>query len=142
MTKTQHKTLKERIQFDAIRMSATHCGEKVEGEEGFNPGWPYDEWRYTFRSLHFEGSLTVTFRMGIGHGGKKPDAERVLEALLSDASGVADGESYADWCGNYGFDTDSRRAERVYVATLKQTDRLREWLGPRFHAYVWQTEAE
>ena len=43
-----------------------------------------------------------------------PTAASVLYSLLADAS--ADGESFSDWCTNYGYDTDSRKALATYEA--------------------------
>ena len=140
MTATK-PSLAERMSWDKIRMQATHCGERVEGPGEWNPGWPYDEWRCTLTIAGgVRRSITVTYRLGIGHQGKRPAKDHVMDALLSDASGLADGESYEEWCKSLGFDTDSRRAEKTYVATLKQTERLKEFLGSKFDAYMYETE--
>jgi hypothetical protein len=38
------------------------------------------------------------------------------------------GESYEEFCDNYGYDTDSRRAMRTYKAVLKQIEGLKKVL--------------
>lgn len=138
---TAKVTLMQRMEYDGIRMQATHLGEKVGDQSGFMPEWPHDLWRCTFS---IPGSsrrpLTIEFRRGIGHDGKRPPKDEVLDCLLADASGVADGESFEEWCSNYGFDTDSRLAEKTYVACLKQTERLRTFLGGKFDSYLYDTE--
>lgn len=130
-------TLAERITEDAIRMQATHLGEKVDPD-----GWPHDLWRCTLRSYQWESSITIEFRQGIGHDGKRPDKKSVLECLLSDASSVENSDGFEGWCGEYGFETDSRKAEQMYVASLKQTQRLKKWLGTRYEAYLLNTETD
>lgn len=52
---------------------------------------------------------------------KKPiDSPTLLEVCYSlalDASGAD--ESFEDWCGNYGYDTDSRKAKKLHKACQK-----------------------
>ncbi len=43
-----------------------------------------------------------------------PTAGSVLYSLLMDASGAE--ENFHDWCANYGYDTDSRKALATYEA--------------------------
>src|SRR5947209_1286815 len=42
----------------------------------------------------------------------KPTAAECLEALLSEAS--ADEQTFEEWAGELGYDTDSRKAERTH----------------------------
>lgn len=55
---------------------------------------------------------------------KTPDAADVLSSLVLDAS--ACNESFADWCGNYGFDSDSRKAFKIYEACQENGYKLRK----------------
>lgn len=54
-----------------------------------------------------------------------PDVADVMRSLLLDASSTD--ENFNDWCANYGFDTDSRKAEasfnqcRETAAALRRT---------------------
>jgi hypothetical protein len=73
--------------------------------------------------------MTVPFSQGWAHT-KPPTAADVLDCLASDASGAD--ESFEDWAANYGYDTDSRKAERTYNAVRKQTARLRQFLGDKY----------
>lgn len=50
----------------------------------------------------------------------KPSAYAVLTALHDSA-----GESFADFCASYGYDEDSRTAERVYHAVMEQERNMR-----------------
>lgn len=72
--------------------------------------------------------LSVPFSKGYGHKGAPPTAEDVLECLASDARPAHD--SFEDFCSDYGYDTDSRTAERIYKAATWQTGQLKKFLGP------------
>jgi hypothetical protein len=98
-----------------------------------------DWWNVT---LHPEGRrLAIPFGMGYGHHGAEPTAYDVLSAVLSDAAGVVNARGdFGEWADEYGFDADSRKAERAYDATVRQTEELRAFLGDHFEAYVWETE--
>ncbi len=94
-------------------------------------------------------SMTTFYSMGIGHRtyrGKpvpsfksvydkeriesyikinKPTAGAVLESLMSDDTD----ESFEDWCLNYGYETDSRRALDTYLKCQEQGKKTRRLLG-------------
>src|SRR5262249_20478447 len=85
--------------------------------------------------LRYKGRrMTVPFYMGPALA-REPNAEDVMEALCSDASSAEN--SFENWCGDYGYDTDSRRAERTYQAVQKQTAKLRRLLGDDFDRIVY-----
>lgn len=84
--------------------------------------------------LSYKGRrMTVHFSMGPAHH-KEPTAEDVLDCLFSDASSAD--ESFEEWCGCYGYDTDSRKAELTYKAVQKQTAGLRRLLGEDYDTTV------
>lgn len=110
--------------------------------------WVCDEWRVSFT----RGPIVETFEYftGIGHrtaaqmprdGGPRPRAgtvmyeqlERmrkpvaphvagVLHSIISDSSSVE--QSFANWCGDFGYDTDSRKAYATYEACQRNADKL------------------
>lgn len=45
-----------------------------------------------------------------------PTLDAVLYALHSDAGGVRHGQTFEDWAGDFGCDTDSRKAEKCFNA--------------------------
>lgn len=95
--------------------------------------WQRDasHWRSTLRrSGDQRRSLTVYYSMGSAHTGE-PTAADVLSSLLLDASGP---EEFADWCGDFGYDTDSRRAERTFKACQVIARKLRRFLGDQYDA--------
>lgn len=57
-----------------------------------------------------------------------PTLEDVMYGLMSDSDCVRFGQSFEDFCGDLGYDEDSRKAEGVYKACIKQWKNL-ERLG-------------
>lgn len=91
------------------------------------------------RPRTYTARMTTYFSMGYGHKGKEPGAADVLDCLASDSSSVSD--SLEDWCSNYGYDTDSRKAERTYKACVHAASRLKTFLGDAaYETLVYNTE--
>lgn len=59
----------------------------------------------------------------------------------SDAAGVENATSFEDWCEEYGYDTDSRCAERTFKACKHATERLKNFLGnDLYETLLWKIE--
>jgi len=59
----------------------------------------------------------------------KPDPADILDCIASDASGTDQVGGFEDWCGEYGYDIDSRKAEAIYNEVNRQSRALRAMLG-------------
>ncbi len=59
---------------------------------------------------------------------KLPELEDVLYSLISDYS-VLDHPTFESWCEEYGYDFDSRTAEKTYKATKENALMLKVVLG-------------
>ena len=57
----------------------------------------------------------MTFTFGANLNGDKPTASYILACLTKYDPGTFD-----DFCSDYGYDTDSREAERIYKAVIKE----------------------
>ena len=79
--------------------------------------------------------FTLPYYMGHGHNGAEPTQADVLTSLILDSSGVW-GENFGDWCANYGYDDDSRKAERIYKQCQRDATRLERLLGPDFTRFM------
>lgn len=106
-----------------------------------NPNMPdadnMDHWRCVLRRKGRR--MTVHFSQGFGHNGKEPSLDAVLECLSLDAGGIENARDFDDWCAEYGYDTDSRTAERTYRACQRSTKRLAAFLGPDdFSKLLWE----
>ena len=79
--------------------------------------------------------------MGRGHHGAEPTGHDVLSSMLSDAAGAENARGdFAEWASEYGYDEDSRSAERTYRQVMAQTDLLRALLDDSYDAYLWETD--
>jgi len=48
---------------------------------------------------------------------------------------------FADFCGEFGYDTDSRKAEGIYRACGRQAANLKRMLGEdAYNLLLWETE--
>ena len=84
--------------------------------------------------------LTVYFSQGSAHK-KPPTLAEVLDCLASDASGVDNAQSFEDWASEYGYDTDSRKAERTYRICEEQAQKLKALLGQdAYNQLLYSTE--
>lgn len=87
------------------------------------------------------GTMRLYFSKGFGHQGQPPELDEVLECLASDAAGIENSGSFEGWCGEYGYDTDSRRAARTYNNTERQADRLKQFLGEDYYQQLlWEVQ--
>jgi hypothetical protein len=85
--------------------------------------------------------MTVYFSKGTGHHGAEPTVEEVLDCLSSDAAGIENASNFEDWCSEYGYDTDSRSAEKTFKACEHSAKRLRNFLGDDLYdQLLWHTE--
>lgn len=75
------------------------------------------ESRYVFklRLQRNKKSYTFTFGQSIQAGGEEPTFYDVLACLTKYDPG-----SFEDFCSEFGYDTDSRKAEKTYKAVCKE----------------------
>ncbi len=111
-----------------------------------NPNMPADD-KWMATAHHYKCVLrcgkhrmTVPFSQGSAHT-SEPDVADVLDCLASDASGVVNAQDFEDWCMEYGYDTDSRKAERTYNVCKMQARKLQELVGPQaYETLLYNTE--
>jgi hypothetical protein len=115
--------------------------------------WPHFEWRVTLKR---DGKVyTLPYKMGLGHiqtpckkriqkGGRyvdrpcthvrcegrevpiPPDLYTVFCSLKSDATR---GATFQEWCFDYGYDTDSRKAMDTYIACQESENECQKFFG-------------
>lgn len=98
-----------------------------------------DDWQkraHNYRvTLKYKGrQMSLDFFMGELNT-DEPDAEGVLDCLLSDASGID--QDFESWASDLGYDTDSRKAEAIYKECQKQTEKLKRLLGDDFETFLY-----
>ena len=127
-------TIQERIAQDGITMRVEPTATNPCMDDSANT----DHWRVTLR--HVGRSMTLTFSMGSGHNGAEPQVADVLDCLLSDYTSFANYVDFEEWALELGYSPYSRKAERVYKATLRQSAKLVNFLGGQLKAYAYETE--
>lgn len=75
-----------------------------------------------------ERQMDLPWKQGLGITAD-PSPETVLDCLVSDSWGWMQAEGFADWAGEYGFDSDSVRALRTWEAVERNAKAFIEFLG-------------
>lgn len=96
-----------------------------------------DEWQrkangYTIKLSFGRKTYSVDYWQGTGIK-NKPTLEGVMESLFLDAESGND--SFEDFCSNFGYDTDSRNAEKIWNACQKTKKELSRLLGDQYGHY-------
>lgn len=93
-----------------------------------------DHWKCTLQWRRKR--LTVVFSQGEAFGGKEPDINSVLKTLIDDAASFESAAGFENWAAEYGYDSDSRKAEALYKAVEHQVHRLERFLGELYNSLV------
>ena len=116
------------LKFRATRTEANRCpiwddGKCVHG----------DEYQITISRGGTSGRLGFRYWNSLNdvQNGKTPTAYDVLSCVASDSHTP---ETFADFCDEYGYDQDSRTAEKTFKAADK--------LGRRIRAFFTEVELE
>jgi hypothetical protein len=91
---------------------------------------PWEHHAYTVKVTRGAESFETAYKQGLAHE-DGPSLVAVLACLMSDASAGELG-SFEDFCGEFGYDTDSRRAESAYNACRDAAAAMRRMLGEHF----------
>lgn len=124
---------------------ANHIGMDVEWTDN-NPNMS-DSGDYMTR--HFKCLLkrqgkrmTVYFSQGCAHE-REPSVSDVLDCLASDSASIETARSFEDWASDYGYDAESRKAEKIFKVCERQAEKLKQFLGAdAYSALLWETERE
>jgi len=122
---------------------------RIESEMvGENPNMDSSNWQayhykvvLKFRTKNGKRrQLTTYFSMGMGLS-REPQADDVLDCLAGDATSAENARDFEDWAGEFGYDTDSRKAERTYKTILRQSKRLAQFMGTElYEQLLYNTE--
>ena len=99
---------------------------------------PHDDWRYTARhwtvTLKYQGrQMSVEFWQGSAHT-KEPTAADALSSIILDAN--CGEQTFEDFCSEFGYDSDSRKAEKTWKACAKTAPKVRRLLGDDFDLFA------
>lgn len=132
-------TLQQFIDKLGITISNQPTGENPHMEDSGR----MDNWKVKLRSKKQGTTMRLYYSKGVGHHGAEPTADEVLDCLASDTAGIDNSNGFNDWCSEYGYDTDSRRAEKTYRQCERQAERLKKFLGEEYYNdLLWNIERQ
>lgn len=132
-------TVKEFIQVYAITVTVTRTDSNQNMSD---MGEGARHWKVLCSRTGTDCKMMVRFSQGSAHT-EEPTTGDVLDCLASDASSWENAQSFEDWAGDYGYDTDSRKAEKIFKAVEKQTRALKKFLtDDQYETLLWKTERE
>jgi len=113
---------------DGLHFKVTQISARPDVFEGnFRPDARH--WRFTFTYRPKSGAsprkFTGFYTQGSGHK-DPPKAYEVLECLVMDANCP---DTFDEWCSEYGYDTDSRKAYNIWQKCRETRKRLTHLLG-------------
>jgi len=131
------KDLKEFIEENKIKM----CCEMVDE----NPHMQDQDWKanhYKVTLKHQGRQFTMYYSMGLGLKGE-PKIDDVLDCCAMDSAGIENARSFEDWANEYGYDPDSRKAEKTYNTCEKQANKLKNLLDYElYEQLLWEVERQ
>lgn len=82
--------------------------------------------RYVFKIKLTRNKKSYTFDFGqsIAEGSNEPDLYSVLTCLTK-----YDPNSFEDFCGDFSYDSDSRKSEKIYKAVCKEWQAVERLFG-------------
>ena len=105
---------------------------EIESEYIGNAAWrPFsshrsDKWEVSL--YRGENKIFVEFHLGEGCEGREPELKEVIYALLNDS--YAGSIRFEDFCSEFGYDTDSRRAFATWEACKVTREKLGKLFSP------------
>lgn len=108
---------------------------EYQGRTKLNDEWDCNKWHVT---LEYDGrEIEILFHTGLAIA--EPDLDSVLHALIMDGE-ANDYDNFEEWASNFGYDTDSRKAEQTYLDCKDNGKKLDYLLGDDKQQFVEKYE--
>ena len=116
------KAVNEILRLNVITFNAVYI-DQIKKD-----GWYCDYFVCTFK---YKGVReTFDYYMGIGNRkNNKPTLPKSADVLSSLFTDCTQGEDFKDWCSNFGFDSDSIKAMKIYEACQVNETKLKNVLS-------------
>jgi hypothetical protein len=160
---TPRTSLDQFIAKHGILFEAHRVATRPDGLMESDPKNPTRHFRCRIKVRPLETNLGLTYRdtrsfglyfsQGSTHT-TEPTLAEVLDCLASDASGYEQAKDVAranihedvtfdNWASEYGYDTDSRKAEKTFRTVKRQAEQLKRTLGEAaYKELLWETERQ
>jgi hypothetical protein len=93
--------------------------------------WQQNSNQYTATVKYNGKQLTTPFFTGYGWT-KEPTWKDVLGSLVMDTYSYENSQSFEDFCSEFGYDSDSRSAKKIYDQLGKTSKKVKRLLGNDF----------
>lgn len=97
-----------------------------------NPDWEANHYEVTLR--YGKKRYKLPYSMGFGLKGS-PKVDDVMDSLRLDCSSV-EWSSFEEWCSDFDYDSDSRKAEKLYNTCRKQAEKMKAFLGDLYDEFL------
>lgn len=111
------------------RVGITADFEQVPGRPDGLMGDSARHYKVTLRILDGALSKSMTLYFSQGPACDTPTVADVLNCIQSDNTGE---QTFEEWCGDLGYDTDSRRALATFQACVDQERKATRFLGSEY----------
>ena len=129
------KTLKQFVKENDVTMDVEYSDYNKN-----DPEW-MDANHYKVTLKHNKKRFTTYFSQGYGIKGE-PKPEDVLNCLASDSASIENARSFEEWAGEFGYDTDSRKSEKIYKVCQKQAEKIKALFGDDlYNELLFNTES-
>ena len=113
-----------------------------EGADPEERKWADESYHYKCIIKKPRKTFSVYFSMGSANQ-DPPKLSEVLDNLASEASGFENNPDFESWAGEYGYDPDSRKAERIFRMIETESNKLKQFLGEEaYKKLLWEIERE
>lgn len=120
----QQKTIPEFIKENNISITSESIAENPNSKD-----W-VDANHYKVKLKNGSKTMTIYFSQGLGIT-HEPDVPSVLNCLASDST--CESYTFNEFCDEFGYDSDSIKANETYKACLKNSKKLKKFLGVKFN---------
>jgi hypothetical protein len=108
-------------------------------DRSLQQSWQLQSRDYSCKLTYQGRIMSIDYWQGPGIK-TSPNALGVLDCLLSDAGGFDSARDFNDWASDLGYDASEpesvKAAKKIYLATKKQTTRLKELLGNDYEEFL------
>jgi len=125
--------IRQFINKNKIKIKSTLVSENPNFDEA--KGWSGNHWRV--RLSRPGKQFTLFFSTS---NPAEPQTAEVLDCMASDSLGVDNTRGFEDWASEYGYDPDSRKAEKTYKTCIKQRDKFVHFLGQDLYSQLIDCE--
>ena len=116
-------TIDEFIKKNNLRMEVRKTFSNPSMDAG-----KYEMNHYEIKIIKNNNSFVTHYSMGLGLK-YTPKITGVIDCLAMEASGVENEGTFENWCDSFGYDTDSRKAERIWETIKIEAKQLKTLLG-------------